>query len=246
VSNCATNCSRSQLGAHDKKLKAKIEQWVKEKHGNLKYRLQAARSVAKKEGFSFVSRWKSTQHVAIGTFMLDILLVTLPDLFNAFMQGDKRMLEVTEGASKLAEQAVQQHIRRYPVFLPSEEPPLPWTDFTGGGPVDPIARSLATLVRTRHRETIAAVKAAIKSGQMQPALDAVNAVQAVPWTINTHILNVIKECKRRGIEVEGLPSLTDIPMPELQAPWDELSDEEKKTGACRASGDEEGEPNALY
>jgi Autographiviridae RNA polymerase len=50
-----------QLKAHDEKLKAKIEKWVEEKHGNLKYRLQAARSAAKKEGFSFVNRWKATR-----------------------------------------------------------------------------------------------------------------------------------------------------------------------------------------
>jgi DNA-directed RNA polymerase len=217
-----------QLEAHDEKLKAKIERWVKEKHGNLKYRLQAARSAAKKEGFSFVSRWKAGQHVAIGTFALNVLLVTLPDLFNDFIHGDKRMIEVTEGASALAEQAIQQHVRRYPVFLPSEEPPEPWTDFTGGGPVDPIARGLATLVRTRHRETIRAVKAAIKSGQMQPALDAVNTVQAVPWKINTHILSVIRECKRRGIEVDGLPPDSDFVLPEPPKPWEELDDEEKK------------------
>jgi DNA-directed RNA polymerase len=217
-----------QLGEFDEKLKAKIERWTKEKHGSLKYRLQAARSAAKKEGFSFVSRWTSKQHVGIGYYVLDILLVTLPDLFSAFWQGDKRMIEVTEGASKLAEQAVQQHVRRYPVFLPSEEPPVAWTDFKGGGPVDPVARGLASLVRTRHRETIAAVRSAIKSGQMQPALDALNAVQAVAWKVNPFVLNVIKECKRRGVAVEGLPSDEDYPMPTLSAPWEEMSDEEKK------------------
>lgn len=210
------------------KIKAKIEKWVKERHGNLKYRMQAARSVARKEGFSFVTRWKPAQMIAVGGYVLDVLLVALPDLFESITEGDTRTLKVTDGARELAEQAVQQHVRRYPVFLPSEEPPVPWTGFTDGGPVDPSARALATLVRTRHRETIKAVRSAIASGQMQPALDAVNAVQAVPWRINTTVMNVIRECKRRGIEVDGLVPDTDLALPEPSRPWEELDDEEKK------------------
>jgi DNA-directed RNA polymerase len=222
------------LDKHDKdlkgkdKLKPKLEQWVKEKHGNLKYRLQAARSIAKKEGFSIVSKWTPKQEKAVGHWVMDVLVNALPDLFNRFMKGNTMSMELCEGAEDKAHKAMQEHIRRYPIFLPSEEPPLPWSGWSDGGPVDPIARKLGSVVRTRHKETIAAVKAAINSGQMQPALDALNAVQAVGWRINTYLLNVMKECKRRGIEVEGLPSDEDVLMPELARPWDEMGDEEKK------------------
>lgn len=223
-----------ELGEFDKdkkakdRLKPKIEQWVKEKHGNLKYRLQAARSIAKKEGFSLVTKWRPKQEKAVGHMVLDVLVETLPDLFNRFMHGDTFVLALTEGASDKAHKAMQEHVRRYPIFLPSEEPPVPWTGWKSGGPVDPIARSLGSLVRTRHRETIAAVKAAVASGQMQPAMDALNTIQAVGWKINTHILHVMRECKRRGIEVEGLPPDVDVPMPVLEKAWDDLNDEEKK------------------
>jgi DNA-directed RNA polymerase, mitochondrial len=217
-----------QLEVHDKKIKREVEEWVKQKHGNLKYRLQSARSIAKQKGFSFVNRWTPSQHVAVGNFVIDILLVALPDLFEVYYEGDKQMLAVTEGAADKAHDAMQQHVRRYPVFLPSEEPPLPWTDFNKGGPVDPTARKLATLVRTRHRETIVAVKAAVASGQMKPALDALNAVQAVPWKVNAYLMHIMKECKKRGIEVDGLPSNEDLVMPTLEREWDDLSDDEKK------------------
>lgn len=223
-----------ELSLHDEgkkkkdQIKEKIERWVKQRHGGLKQRLQAARSIAKKEGFSQSAQWSPAQRIAVGHFVIDILLQALPDLFEAPMEGDMRTFRVTEDANKAAEEALQQHIRRYPVFLPSEEPPVPWEDFKGGGPVDPAARKLATLVRTRHKETVAAVKRAIADGSMQPALDAVNAVQATPWTINTAILNVMRECRRRGIEVEGLPPLTDLPLPPPVEDYDSLSDEEKK------------------
>ncbi len=223
-----------ELSLHDEgkkkkdQIKEKIERWVKQRHGGLKQRLQAARSIAKKEGFSQSAQWTPTQRIAVGHFAIDILLRALPDLFEAPIEGDKRVFRVTEDANKAAEAALQEHIRRYPVFLPSEEPPVPWTDFKGGGPVDPAARKLATLVRTRHKETVAAVRRAIQDGTMQPALDAVNTVQAVPWRINTAVLNVMRECRRRGIDVEGLPPLHNLPMPPPVEDYDSLSDEEKK------------------
>lgn len=217
-----------QVETHDKKLKKEIEEWAKEKHGNLKYRLQAARSLAKRKGFSFVIKWKASQHVAVGHFVLDILLSALPDLFDTYHDGNTRMLAVTDGAHKIAEQAVKDHVRRYPIFLPSEEPPVPWTGFNQGGPADPISRRIAVLVRTFHRETIAAVGAAIKSGQMQPALDALNSVQAVPWTINSYLARVMRACQERGFAVDGVPSLEDIPLSDTSETWETMTDDEKK------------------
>jgi DNA-directed RNA polymerase len=210
------------------RLTPKIEKWVKEAHGNLKYRLQSARSVAKKEGFSLVSKWTPTQEKAVGHWVMNVLVNALPDLFNRFMHGNTMSLSLCDDAADKAHKAMQEHVRRYPIFLPSEEPPLPWSGWNDGGPVDPIARKLGSVVRTRHRETISAVKAAIKSGQMQPALDALNAVQAVGWNINTYVLNVMKECARRGIEVDGIPSTEDVQLPELTKPWEEMDDDEKK------------------
>lgn len=218
-----------EFEVHDKKLKKQVEQWVKEKHGNLKYRVQTARSIARKKGFSFINPWTAIQHIAVGNLFIDVLQDTLSDLFEVYHQGDQQMLAVTEGASQKAHEAMQQHIRRYPVFLPSDEPPVPWTAFNKGGPADPTARRLATLVRTRHRETIMAVKTAIASGQMQPALDAVNTIQATSWKINAYLLSIMKECKRRGVSVEGLPPDEDLELPAVtDEAWEAMDDDAKK------------------
>jgi DNA-directed RNA polymerase len=227
----------NDLRLHDEALKAKIEKWVSEKHGNLKVRLQAARSVAKKMGFSFVSEWKTPQLSAVGNFLIDVLLTALPDLFEQVPVGDTYRIEITEGAQKLAQAAVKQFVRSNPVFLPSLVPPVPWTDFNKGGPVDPVAQKLGSLVRTHHRETVAAVKAAVRSGQMQPAMDALNAVQATGWRINTYVMNVMKECKRRGIAVEGLPSDEDFPVPSLDdGLWEKYDDDQKKAWRSKKEG----------
>jgi DNA-directed RNA polymerase len=41
---------------------------------------------------------------------------------------------------------------------------------------------------------------------MQPTIDALNALQAVPWTINKPVLNALRQCDRHRVDVEGVPS----------------------------------------
>lgn len=227
----------ADLREYDEKLKQKVEDWVRRKHGNLKVRLQSARSLAKKAGFSFVREWKPSQLVAVGNFVASIMLEALSDLFSTEIVGEARMIRVTETAHELAREAMKLHVRLNPIFLPSLDPPEPWTDFHKGGPVDPVAQKLGGLVRTRHRETVAAVKAAIKSGQMKPAMDALNAVQATGWKINAYIMHVMKECQQRGIAVGGLPSRSPIPLPEMSdEDWSKLNDDQKKAWRIRKAG----------
>ena len=38
---------------------------------------------------------------------------------------------------------------------------------------------------------------------MKPALDALNALQAVPWAINTRVLNVLHACVTQNIRVQN-------------------------------------------
>lgn len=226
----------AELRIHDEKLLGKVQKWVTEKHGNLKNRLQAARSVAKKAGFSTSNTWKETTLGAVGGVVMGALVDTLPDMFTAVTDERAYRLEVTDGACALAQSAAKQFIRSHPVFLPSAAPPVPWTGWNVGGPVDPVVQKLGSVVRTRHRETIANVKAAIKSGQMQPALDALNLVQATPWKINAQVFNVMKECQRRGFVVDGLPAAEDYPMPvTTDEAWAAMDDTQKKVWRLQKS-----------
>ena len=40
---------------------------------------------------------------------------------------------------------------------------------------------------------------------MKPTLDALNALQAVPWTINKRVLDVLRACVLKSVEVDGVP-----------------------------------------
>lgn len=224
------------LRKHDETLFKRIERGVSLKHGNLKYRLQAARSAAKRGGFNFKGNWNYHDLVGMGSQVLSILLQTLPDVFERVELPSGSFIVVREEAQKLAESAMKQYIQNNPIFLPSLSPPVPWTDFHKGGPVDPVAQRLGTLVRTRHKETVAAVRSAIRSGQMQPTIDAVNAAQATPWAINRDILIIMRECSRRGIAVDGIPSQTNFELPEHEKPWEEMTEVEQRLWRIKTDG----------
>jgi DNA-directed RNA polymerase len=123
----------------------------------------------------------------------------------------------------------------HPVMQPVTDPLPAWTEFK----MAPLAHHRdafgVTFVRAVHNETQAAVKAAIKSGQMKPALDAVNTLQSVAWRINTKVLDVMRECIERKIDVPGLPSAHDLPRPSLPLDWDQLDDKAKQFWKWRVS-----------
>jgi DNA-directed RNA polymerase len=131
---------------------------------------------------------------------------------------------VTEGAQEAANAACQSAVCSNPYYVPEAAPPVPWTDWNKGGPND--GRVRATLVRSIHRETSKLVRDAIGSGQMKPALDAINTIQATAWKINTRVLGVMKGCIEKGIEVEGLPNASDIPILEHRD-WDTMTEQER-------------------
>jgi DNA-directed RNA polymerase len=72
----------------------------------------------------------------------------------------------------------------------------------------------SSILRTQHKDVISAARYAIGRGTMAPALAGLNALQSVPWKINTWIMDVIRECYERNIKVDGIPIKEGIVVPE--------------------------------
>jgi len=62
-----------------------------------------------------------------------------------------------------------------------------------------------TIVSNRNNDSARAVRKAIRDGTMKPTLDALNALQAVPWTINKRVRDVLRACDLQSVEVDGVP-----------------------------------------
>ena len=228
-------CYAEGLKAYDEKLSIRLDKLARARHGNLKYRRQAVRSIAKKNGY-VCKAWTNKQRIIAGNWGLNLLISVLPQVFSLVTidgHGSKE-LGLTEDAFDLANEAIKQAIYANPVWLPEASKPDDWCSWDR-----PVKRKELTfrnhLIRSRYAETAVLAKDAITSGVMQPALDALNTIQAVPYTINTRVLEVIKYLHTNSIDVEGLPASKDLELPKRTKAWDQMDPDEQKAWKIRAS-----------
>jgi Autographiviridae RNA polymerase len=145
---------------------------------------------ARKIGYR-LKDWPRAYVAKVGGFLKDALLEGLPDVFVAV--GRSYELHITKGAEDRAMSLRERVMWRNPSFVPCTEPPKPWIAWQDGGYWDERTRISATFVRNcHHPEQVNAVKVAFRDGTIQPHVDGVNALQAVPWTINLPVLEALK------------------------------------------------------
>jgi len=133
----------------------------------------------------------------VGNWSINMLL-TLP----IFVLGADHVLLPSELAIEFVGDFLAQHIKNNPLLSPLTEPPQPWTGFTKGGlPSDHWAR--VSLIRPHHPSIDAAAREAIRTGQMQPALDAINYLAGTPFTINKPVLDFMRQREEPRIQKLG-------------------------------------------
>ena len=219
----------------DKELAARIDKAVRLKHGSLLYRTQAARGLAKRAGFkpALSGEWRNDACAIVGQWLLDLLLTTLPDIFE--YEDGSEFVTISAQALHHARRACIESIRRHPVFLPEVEKPEAWAEYSRKKAPDSRLRS-TSVVRTHLKETKELVRESMAQGTMAPALNALNAIQSVGFRINTPVLAVMKEVYERGIDIPDFPRKTPYEIPKHPKPWDEMADLERK--AWKAKADE--------
>jgi DNA-directed RNA polymerase len=220
----------------DRRVADKIEKRVTKKHGRITHRRKAARVLARKAGYKHRTPWSRPDMAHVGEWGWNIAAAALPDLLAIETDAEGvRRPTITEDALEVVEQACEQLMRRMPVFLPSVTPAVPWNGWSSGGVTEPRMQRSAQVVRSPHGSTKRLIGSAIASGQMQPALDALNRIQATGWRINTDVLAVMRECVARGIHVEGLPLQERLKPPPKPKPWEEMTEEEQDLWKHKAS-----------
>ena len=208
----AGECWAAGLTKKDPKLATRIRKRVQKTPTYSKRQQQSARAMAARAGYN-TDDWSVELRLQAGTWAINQLLAHLPDVFATSANGQEKVLTITEGALAYAGGVMTDLVQRHPVWLPKTQEPPPWTDWNNGGTSDKRLSLALRLVRSRHKNTAAAVRKAISDGTMKPAVDALNALQSVPWKINSRVLDVIRECVATGINVPG----NDAPLPETHS-----------------------------
>jgi DNA-directed RNA polymerase len=202
------------------KLAAKVTKAAKERFGSVDLRVAAAKRMAAKgdaDGNTFtMQEWTVHERLHAGNWGMSLLLETLPDVFEIAdpetFKGET-VWRITDHGREMAKAAVMETVLKSPVYQPRTEPPKPWDSFVMRVAQDDRTLDRAQLLRTFHKDVMSAARHGIRTGAMAPALKGLNVLQAVPFKINTWIMDVIAKCYEHGIKVEGLPRLKDLDVP---------------------------------
>jgi DNA-directed RNA polymerase len=203
-------CWAAKLTMTDRQLAQKIAKSVKLRHSSLAYRRRAAEKIAEDNGFS-MRHWDRVRQLHAGHWAIQVIIAALPDIFELIeLSKGERQLVVTPKAIKMAEDAIYEAVNRHPAYQPLTEPVSPWDGFT-----KPVVAGIpdVQLMRTHHKDIISAARYAIQTGQMAPALSALNSLQAVPFKINTWLLDVINQVYKKDLRVAGVPMVNGLPEP---------------------------------
>uniref|UniRef100_A0A6M2DMP6 DNA-directed RNA polymerase n=1 Tax=Xenopsylla cheopis TaxID=163159 RepID=A0A6M2DMP6_XENCH len=189
--------------------------------------------------------WPLSVLLAVGKFLYNILMRdlkidvkcmkmnnkqqnTLPAFYTLFRSQGKFVKEEVKPhpiLSKLLRNSGQEYLYFEPNTVPMLCPPVPWTSITSGGYL--VART--DLVRLPYYAVQQWQRMAnTPLPELYPSIDSLNQLGAVPWKINTQVLDVILEVFNSG----GSDKL-DVPRPStsLKLPaivnFEELSKQDK-------------------
>lgn len=182
--------------------------------------------------------WSEAMLAQAGQWGLNVLLKTMPDVFelremerqSADVRRHKpeKAWTIKDEAAEYLERIVDEVVLKSPVYQPRSEQPEPWVGFTHNRAEDSRFMAKAQLVRTPHKETAAAIRHAIKTGQMDKVILAVNNLQNVGYKLNAWIMNIAEECDHRGIKVAGVPGkITKVNPRSSDEAWAKMSKEER-------------------
>lgn len=202
-----------------------------QKHSSYAYKKKTVTAVSRKEGLP-LERWDDEFSMRVGSAVLNAILA-VSGLFEVWEKPEgrynfKKMLGLTPEALEVIKGMEEAAGWMVPYFKPMSVPPKKWDAFDTGCYFDPTLAFFVPLVRTYDKEHKKMVRKAIKSGQMQPVLEALNAIQEVPLRINEGVYEMVKFCWENGVSFGKLPSKKSLPVPKTPENWFQLTDEEKK------------------
>lgn len=177
------------LYAQDKDLAKRITKEVEEKISSSWKRRTVLKAEAAKHGFEH-KKWDTKRQIQAATPILSAILEA-SEVFEIYdIRGKKGKtfyyIGLLEAASEEIANINQRISWSEPLFTPMLTRPRDWTAQNSGCYLDPSLAMLTPLVRNPSRKQRGMINAALRSGRMQPALDAINAIQRTGYQINPY------------------------------------------------------------
>lgn len=141
-------------------------------------------------------------------------------LYNDSSHGktkERVLLRGTPEAMDWLDKAHEAAAHFAPIRMPMLVPPVPWQASKGGGYLTD-AGGLVPIVRTRNK----AYLRELDNADMPLVYEALNAIQATPWKINSNVLAVMREAWEAGGGIGELPRRELEPLPGLPVSVDRM------------------------
>lgn len=177
--------------------------------------------------------WPKVDKVHLGSALINMFCETtafaeVVDVKNGG-KGMIKMLKSTEAWQRWIEKCKARSELLCPTFMPMIVPPKPWTTPTSGGYWGPWFKP--KLVKSRFKGYLQE----LHNREMPAVYQAVNALQDTAWRVNGAMLTLVQELWEAGLEVKGMPSRHDTPLP--PKPADNESNAAAKTEWKKRAGD---------
>ncbi|XP_011504783.1 PREDICTED: DNA-directed RNA polymerase, mitochondrial [Ceratosolen solmsi marchali] len=256
-------------GVHDKIIQIYKQycDWFIQRNDKLNCREKWAllAHTANKDGVSTdfaLPKWPSTVFAAIGKFLLEILIndfkinknlskysnhndCDVPAFFKIFRNNGYKMQEQLKPhplVSQLCKESDLEYLTFETMFVPLLCPPLPWTSMDHGGYI--LSQSDLIRLNMSYKQRFEKkVNSAPK--QLFPALDSLNQLGSVPWTINSKILDIaIQVFQNDGSIKFHIPRPPTVlgPLPHLS----KTADDVQKKKIMKARFDLQRKKNEMY
>ncbi|KRR22168.1 DNA-directed RNA polymerase [Bradyrhizobium retamae] len=155
--------------------------------------------------------WTVAERAEVGMKLVDVIL-TNTDLIEKrqFNQhGKTRTLIVpTESAKKWIDEHKEFSKFLFPDKMPCIIPPDDWTGLNQGGYYSPELRHATPMIKTSGKKH----RLHVQGGDLTATMEALNALQEVPWEVNTEVLAVVVACWNANLRI-GMPQKDPLEIP---------------------------------
>lgn len=169
--------------------------------------------------------WDRVTKMHVGAKLLDIIVATTAIVAitteTVGRHTSKKMVTPTEETMKWIDRRVEAAALLRPLYEPMVVPPRPWMGAWGGGY---LTSNIAPMPLIKVRN--AGFLEDLESADMPIVYEAINAIQATPWQVNTKVLEVMNTLWDRSSTLAGLPPREGIEPPEK--PHDIATNEEAR------------------
>lgn len=160
-----------------------------------------------------ISKWPPKDRANVGILLVELVSQATDFLKIENIRNERGKTLTMVGASDTFLDYIRKNSEKAelmsPVWLPMVEPPMDWRDpFVGGYQARFFRRRPLVKIHSRNYLND------LKGRDMAFVYKAVNAIQRTAWEVNPYIIDIVRQCWDRGVEIGDIPRRDEHPYPE--------------------------------